>query len=232
VVFWGRDFGRPQFGFEPSIIFKTGTGLYLNATNHYWSAMESVLAKTDIGIGYEKQVSEKLYISLGYEYWTFYYKDRFFQRALKNMITADISYDVLGFTIEPAVYYMFGTQSIFQADFSLNREIFLTNCFNTGNLSVKPSATSIFASENFLPLYSYSTINYGNGHNVKLVDYQFSLPFDLKIQNFEIEPALHYNIPVALTNETIDPYYFFSLRLAYNIYLDNGRIKDLYNKLR
>src|SRR5581483_5383422 len=54
VVFWGRDFGRKQFGFENSVIFKTGRGLFFNYTGNVWSAMPSPYAKTDVGIGYEK----------------------------------------------------------------------------------------------------------------------------------------------------------------------------------
>ena len=51
VLFWGRDFGLNQFGFEPRITFKTGKGLYVYASQYYWSALTNPWAKTDFGIG-------------------------------------------------------------------------------------------------------------------------------------------------------------------------------------
>jgi hypothetical protein len=232
VVFWGRDFGLPQYGINPGFIFKTGVGFYFYGFNHYWSAMPNILSKTDLGIGFEKQVTEKFYFSLAYENWTFYYKDKFFQNALKNYLEAQISYNLQGVNIEPTVYYMFGSQQIFQADLSINKELFITDLFNRGDLSVSPSATAIFASQNFLPLYSYSNIRFARGNAVKLVDYDFSLPFKFQFHYLNIEPAFHYNIPVALPKEVIDSYFYFTIRLAYTIYFDKGRISELYKKLR
>jgi non-ribosomal peptide synthetase-like protein len=231
-VFWGRDFGKPQYGVEPLLVFKTGFGLYMYGANHYWSAMDNVLSKTDLGIGYEKQVSENFYFSFGYENWTFYNNDKFYQNALRNYLEAQMTYTIRGYNLEPTFSYMFGTQNVSQLDLAINKSIFISQISKTGELNIVPAATCIFASQNFLALYSYSNIPYSNNKNIKLVDYQLSLPLNIKERNFDLETAVHYNIPIALPKENIDPYFYFTIKLSYTIYFDNGQISNLYKNIR
>src|SRR5688572_15930584 len=63
VVFWGRDFGEPQSGFSPYLLYKGAKGLYAYAYNDYWSATEHKPARNILGIGYEWELTKNLYLS-------------------------------------------------------------------------------------------------------------------------------------------------------------------------
>jgi hypothetical protein len=232
VVFWGRDFGRKQFGFENSLIFKTGKGFFLNYTGNVWSAMPSPYAKTDIGIGYEKQVTDRLYTSMGYERWFFHNGDAFVRSALTNYLEADINYDLDIINIEPEFYYMFGTQNIVQTDINVRGEFFLFSCFKSGEVSIKPQGLATFANQGFLPIYSDYPSGYTNEKKFNLVDLEMALPLQLKVKNMEFEPQLHYNIPVKIGNEQVSPFFYFSVHFAYNFYFDKGRIKKVHKTLK
>jgi hypothetical protein len=232
VVFWGRDFGKNQFGFENNITYKTGKGIYLNYTGHVWSAMPNPYAKTDIGIGYEREITERFYASIGYERWFFNNGDDYIKKALANYVEADLNYDFDLLSIEPSFYYMFGIENIYQADININGEYILFRFSKNGNVFIKPQWLSTFANQAFLPIYSYYPTSYVNEKKIKLVDIEFSLPISVKINNFEIEPNFHYNIPLKINNEQINSFYYFSLRVAYNCYFAKGKIKKLYKVLR
>jgi hypothetical protein len=59
-----------------------------------------------------------------------------------------------------------------------------------------------------------------------------ALPLQLKVKNLELEPQLHYNVPVKIGNEQVSPFFYFSVHLAYNFYFDKGRTKKMYKMLK
>jgi hypothetical protein len=46
-----------------------------------------------------------------------------------------------------------------------------------------------------------------------------------------LQPYIHYNIPVKIANEPINPFFYFSIQLNYNLYFDKGKLKKLYGML-
>ncbi len=231
VVFWGRDFGEKQFGVEPYILFNTGKGFYLSAAQNYWSAMPYKFAKTDIGLGYEKQLTDRLYTSLEYERWIFYNGDEYVRNALVNSIEADVNYDLDWINIEPAFYFMFGYEHFFQTDIMIYGEYYMFSFLRAGRVYFKPQWITTFANQTFLPLYSDYPASYIKAKNFKLVDFELNAPILFKLKNFEVEPIFHYNIPVKAKNEDISSFYYFSIHLTYNFYFDKGKIKSLYKIL-
>jgi hypothetical protein len=232
IVFWGRDFGRNQFGFENNLIFKTGKGFYFNYTAHVWSAMPNSYAKTDLGAGYEHQFTDRLYASVGYERWIFNNGDDYVKRALANYFEANINYDLDWINIEPSFYYMFGIEDIYQADINLNSEFSLFDFLKSGNVSIKPQWLITFANRAFLPIYSNYPVGYVNEKKIKLIDWEFSLPISIKLKSFELEPNVHYNIPFKINNEQISSFFYFSVRVAYNLYFAKDKIRKLYKALK
>src|SRR5258708_31956109 len=108
VVFWGRDAGVKQDGLAPYVLFNTGKGLYAYALNNYWSATPAKPAETDIGVGYEIQMTKKLYASAGYERWLVHYGGYYNRYSLKNYFEAQVNYEFPWFNLQPMTYYMFG----------------------------------------------------------------------------------------------------------------------------
>ncbi|MGZ4057177.1 MAG: hypothetical protein ACXVPM_19870 [Bacteroidia bacterium] len=232
VVFWGRDFGRNQFGFENSIIFKTGNGFYFNYTGYLWSVMPNPYAKYDIGVGYEHQFTDRLYASLGYERWFFNNGGDYVRKALRNYLEADINYDLDWVNIEPTFYYMFGIVNVYQADLNINSAIPLFQMKKNGTICIKPQFLTTMANQAFLPIYSEYPNGYVNENKFKIIDFEFNIPITLKINNFEFEPNFHYNIPIKINNEQITSFFYFSARIAFNMYFDKGKIKKLSKTLR
>ncbi|HWY12244.1 MAG TPA: hypothetical protein VN026_13010 [Bacteroidia bacterium] len=231
VTFWGRDFGRKQFGFENNLIYKTGKGFFLSYTGYIWSAMPKPYAKTDIGLGYERQFTDRFYGSLGYERWFFNTNNSYVKKALANYIEANVNYDLGWINIEPSFYYMFGNVNVYQTDINLYSEINLFSFLKSGNVSLKPQWLTTLASQAFLPIYTDYPAGYVNENKFKLVDFEFSLPVSIKIKNLEFEPNFHYNIPVKINNEQISSFFYFSIHLGYNFYFSKGKIKKLYRLL-
>jgi hypothetical protein len=228
VVFWGRDFGRNQFGFENEVIFKTGKGLYFNYSGYVWSAMPNKYAKYDIGLGYERQFTDRFYASVGYERWFFNNGSDYVKKALRNYLEVDLNYDLDWLTIEPSFYYMFGTVNVFQADLNINHDFYLCNVSDFGKLVIKPQVLTTMANQAFLPVYNDYPTGYVNENKFKIIDFEFSVPILLSIKNLEVEPNFHYNIPVKINNEQITSFFYFSAKITYNMYFDKGKIKKLY----
>jgi hypothetical protein len=232
IVFWGRDFGRPQFGFENNVTFKNGKGFYLSYTSYIWSSMPNPYAKTDIGVGYERQFTDRFYASVGYERWFFNNGDDYVKKALVNYTEAEMNFDFDWITFESSFYYMNGLENIFQADINVIKEIFLFSFSRSGNVSMQPQFLTTFANQAFLPIYSNYPTGFINEKKFKPLDFELSIPFSVKVRNLEIAPNFHYNIPVKIGNEQISSFFYFSCRLSYNFYFTKGKLKKLYSYLK
>jgi hypothetical protein len=229
VNFWGRNFGLNQYGFEASAFFKSGKGLFLYGTQHYWSAVPNKLAKTDIGIGYEKYLTNNFIASFSYEQWFYHNGDNFVRNALTHFAEAACSYEFNYFNIDPSFYFMFGTEKIFQANIAVNQEFYLFRFMKHTRVYFTPDFLTSFANQNFLPIYSDYPVNYHNYNKFKLVDFELSMPISISYKNLEIEPCFRYNIPVKAMNENISSFYYFTMHLSWNIFYDKHHtIKNIY----
>ena len=104
AVFWGRTFGLDQYSIEPSLLFNTGKGLFLYNTNYFWSedASPNLIAKSDFGIGYEKDLTERLSASVSYERWLYYNGDNYVKHAIQNSIQSQVFYDFDFLNLSPS----------------------------------------------------------------------------------------------------------------------------------
>ncbi len=232
VVFWGRTFGVKQFGIEPYLMYKTGKGLYFYIAENYWSAMTNKFAKTDVGLGYERQFTDRFYASLGYERWFFHNGTSDVRKALINYVEADLNYDFDFLSFEPTFYLMFGKDYFFQTDLTISGDYYLFSFLKTGEIYLKPQFITTFANQTFLPLYSSYPANYIKNQSFKLIDFELILPLSCTIKNSEIAANFHYNVPVKAPNETVHPFYYFSLQFTHNFYLDHKKINTLYKDLK
>jgi hypothetical protein len=232
VVFWGRDFNRKQYGIESNLVFKSGKGPYLYYTHHFWSAMPNPSAKSDIGLGYERQFTPRLYASLAYERWFFNNGDSYVRKALANYLEAEVNYDLGWVNVESSFYYMFGLEHVYQEDVTVAGDFFLFSFLKSGSATLRPQFLTTFANQAFLPIYSNYPTGYISEKRFKLIDFELNLPLLFKAGNIEIEPNLRYNMPVKIGNEQISSFFYFSLRLSYDLYFDKGRIRKLYRSLK
>ena len=235
AVFWGRTFGLNQFSVEPCLIFKTNKGFYFYNTNYYWSkdALPNLFAKSDLGIGYEKDISENFSFSINYERWLYYNGGENVKKAIQNSTELQLFYAFNYLNLEAVSYYMFGDYKIFETDFKISQEFHLHTFSKNCYLYVFPELTSIFANKNFLPIYSVVQPTMNNRNYFRLIDLELTIPFRLELKNFDFEPTFHYNKPIKQVNENVSAFIYFSLGLSYNFYFDKKKqLKTLYEKYK
>jgi hypothetical protein len=222
VLFWGRDFGLNQFGFEPRITFKTGKGLYVYASQYYWSALTNPWAKTDFGIGYEKQVTDRIYVSGAYERWIFYNGTPHDQHGLQNYFEFQLNFDFDYFSIEPTAYYMVGNRQIFQTDLVIKGDYRIATFLKTGRVFLQPEVLMTNATSTYFSnvVSSQNNTNSDQQRGFKIVDYEFMLPLTINFKNIIFQSAYHFACPIKVQpNENVHTLSYLTLSLAYTLFL-------------
>lgn len=222
AIFWGRSFGLNQYTALPSFVFSTGKGFYLYNTNYYWSAdaKPNLLAKSDIGIGYDKQWNDIFSSGISYERWLFYNGDSFVKKAIQNSLEGRVAAELDWINIELSGYYMFGNVKIFESDLELSQEFYLGTLFKKIRTYLIPEMVLIGANKNFLPIYNAIPILPLDNDKFRFLDYDFFLPLKISFGNFEISPGVHYNIPFNQPGENLKPFFYYNMSLTYTFYHD------------
>lgn len=228
VVFWGRTFGVNQIGLDPTIVFNTGKGLYFYTTSYYWSqdADPNLFAKSDFGLGYYKKISKNWSIYLNYEKWKYFNGDNFVRNAITNSLEANATLSLDWINVESSLYYLFGNIKIVELNVNVSQEFDLFQFGKHTNVSFFPELATVFADKNFLPIYSDFPSNFQNINSFRLLNVALNLPFVIQMNNVEIEPVFHLNFPIQQPNESVKPFHYTSLKLAYTFYFQKDKLKD------
>ncbi len=244
VVFWGRDYGLKQFGFQPHIRYKTGKGLAFGVSSNYWSGYTTPFMMSTLSIEYEMQLNSWIYSTLNYEHWIFHGEPQLEINQFENLYGIELIFDLGWFTIEPTLYHMYGNEQTLLSDISIKGDFKLFNLFNTGRVSFKPEATITSSTSADLLFTDYYTnlmdtsstdltINTITLSKFRIINYELTAPISIRYNNFELKPALHFVFPVrAEFEEKISPFTYFSLSLTYTGFLDHGNIRKSYRQLR
>jgi hypothetical protein len=217
VVFWGRLYQQKQFGSQTNVIYKNGKGLYIYAIEYYWSKMKKPWAETDLGIEYDKQLSDNSYASLSYERWISGNGNKQKRGALQNDIEMKFNYDFNYFSVEPGVYYMFGNLTVFQSDLLIKGNYKLFRFSKTGRVFLKPEFMITGSTSSILRI-AYASLPPGNFNNntFKIVDYELALPLAFQYKNFELKLAVHSAYPInIIPSENLKPFLYYTAGLSY-----------------
>jgi hypothetical protein len=215
MVFLGRDFGEKQSGTAPYIMYNSAMGFYMYVIGNYWSAYQKIPIRTDLGIGFETILTEKIYVALGYERWISRYEDDYYNSLLTNSIELDIGFDLFGLDLEATGYYMFGEEYIFQSDIQLAKRYSIFKS-RVSRISLKPSMLATFATRTFIFMFTEFYSDQINYNKFRLVDYEASATLEFEIKNLQLEAMAHYNVPVGAQYEELSPFHYFSLHLNYS----------------
>jgi hypothetical protein len=217
VVFWGRLYQQKQYGSQTNVVYKNGKGLYIYAIENYWSKMKKPWAETDLGIEYDKQLSDNSYASLSYERWISSKGNKQKRGALQNDMEMKFNYDFNYFSVEPGVYYMFGNLTVFQSDLLIKGNYKLFRFSKTGRVFFKPEFMITGSTCSILRI-AYASLPPGNFNNntFKIVDYELALPFALQYKNFELSLAVHSAYPInIIPSENLKPFLYYTAGLSY-----------------
>jgi len=221
VIVLGRDYGLNSYNLAPGLAYKdkSGISIYVNAL--VWDSLPEVagrgprVAETDLGLGYDFKLNKNLSGSIGYEHWFNNYGNDTLQKALTNYISADLSYDLEGFTAGLSGYYVFGKQSGIGTNFSLAKTFVIPKIFgHKDKIAFTPSLTAELAnggvqrpvlirkvnkqgvpvvSKEGKPVYVRKTTT---DKAIAIRDYDFALQVTYAwLGVMDITPALHYMIP-------------------------------------
>ena len=215
VVFWGRDFGEKQFGVAPYVMFNSAKGFYAYTVGNCWSANSEIPARIDLGVGFERILTDKIYVSLGYERWIPRYSDSYYNSLLTNNIEVDADLEYFGLDIEPSVYYMFGEDYVFQSDILLEKK-YSVHTSKVTRISLKPSLLATFATRTFIPMYTEFYSDQINYKKIGLVDGEGSATLEVEMRSLQVEATAHCNVPVGARYEQLSPFYYFSLHVNYS----------------
>ena len=244
IVFWGRDYGLKQFGFQPHLRYKTGKGLSFGVSSNFWSGYSTPLMMSTLSIEYEMQLSPRIYSTVNYEHWIFHGEPQLEINQFQNMYGIEFIFDLGWFTVEPTLYHMYGYEQTLISDLSIKGDYKLFNLFKSGRVSFQPEATvtsstaaDLLFTDYYATLMDTSsidvTINTLRLSKFRIINYEITAPITFKYQNFELKPAIHYIFPVKSENEAaISPFTYFTLSLTYTGFLDHGNIKKLFNRLK
>ena len=231
VVYRGRDFGVQQHGFDPQLTFKTGRGVYFNLNNYYWSGLPNKLAKTDLGLGYERDINEHVFVSAGYERW-FYYNGTHQERTLlNNFIETDISYEAGHLKLDHATYLIFNKDWLFLNALTLAGKFDILRYGPGCKVAIMPLVQATAGThEN----YAYDVIGtvIDHGHSVRgtveqdntdntyhVADYELGLPLEFTFQNLVVTPCFRYAFPIATKADEVSSlpsFGYWTVNMHYN----------------
>ena len=242
VAFWGRDYGIRQIGFQPSYRYQTSYGVYYTATQNYWSSDARPLARTYVGMGYQKRINSMFYSSLSYE-WCIIHNEMLSEiNEPENNLTLDLSYDLNWFYIEPSITYMFGSNKFLMTNLVLRGDYELFNLGRVGRVFFQPevmmtnstSPYSLFAYDIGDETTNGDTIAlHTDLKNFSIIDYELMIPLTFNCKNFEIKAAYHFSYPISINSEElVRPFSFFTVSLTFTSFLANEKIGRLFKQIR
>jgi hypothetical protein len=235
VVFRGRDFGLQQYGVYNSLKYRNPMGLYLNVNNYWWSGVQSTIAKTDIGIGIEQNLSKRVALDVSYERWFLSNDTFFFGMNFNNMVQASITTEFDKLNGEAAVYFIFGTEKAFLYDFRGTYTFDLPGSNNQFYWNITPALlVEIFAGQKIksdTTRYVANNTPYREITNKyrlqtpQLANTELQLDLNMEYNNWTLTPTYHYAYPIAINYEEIpissylaNGYSYFTLNIIYNLY--------------
>ena len=217
VLFMGRETKNSQFGIAPFATYNFYDGFYVNAVLNYWSGWHKGISKTELGVGYENNISKNITFTAEYSRWILSDTNEYLKKAIENVCFIRVKWTNPIFTFEPEIDYYSGKEKIWQTDLNFYKKIRLVSFGNDKIIFIKPHFLTSFANPLYIMIYSnYDKILLTN-NNFKPTDLELSLPIQLHLKNINIEPIFRYNIPLKESFETIKPFFYFTLHLEYNI---------------
>jgi hypothetical protein len=232
VVFRGRDFGKKQYGFTPNILYKNPNGMYASINAYLWSGITAPVAKTDLGIGYEKDIGKHYSVNLSYERW-FFAADTFFDpSALNNMAALELSTDFEKLNLQFGSFYIWGNQKALLVNLATDYRWDITTLAEKINIAIDPTVLAeSFAGSNLISVNTFKNRARKDQSNhlirdLQMANYEFSLPVVIEYKNLTITPTWHYSYPIPVSNEDppLSPYLkggfnYFTVTLLYDLYI-------------
>lgn len=194
-------------------------GLYLSAGSYKLLNYGTGLSATDLGVGFDYDINEKLTTGLAYTYSFYPANSPLLQASNENNINLSAKYIWPWVQSSFNADYAFGQQTDIFLSLSHSKDIIIGSLFNEKNsLSVEPAFELVAGTRHFYEVYTTEKNNRNNGNgkgknpiipgnpnsietttvisaDFNLLSYNFKLPLSLSRANYIAEISYQLSIP-------------------------------------
>lgn len=217
VAYAGRSFGYQQQGMAVGATYQHKSGLGFECGGYYWSKMPTRYSMTELGLYYEKTVSNNFYVSTGYWHTFFTNGDQQERNLFTNYFLADAGwYSKLG-DLDFTYYYIAGNENAHRLDVNFSKQFSLYKKLGADKISFDPAVIVTFATVNyFMFLSGLEETEAENLSAFKPGNYELVIPVTYQLLGkLELQVAWHRAMPVnTLPEEHLSPFFYFSFELV------------------
>jgi hypothetical protein len=227
VVYRGRNYGLIQPGLAPSLTYRHRLGWYALTTNYYWPGTTGGIARTDIGAGYQKDVTDWLNVDFLYERWIYHYGNDEIRNSLNNYLAGNFTFYPKHMIITATAYYSWGTESTISTQLNVSGDFQLPTFIPHTRIYIRPQVLAIWATEVNIPVTEQvvvrrraRTVQRPGSEVFAVVDYEFAVPVVFRWGRVELTPSFHYAFPQNLLPEEAGatPYPYYTVQLSVPFY--------------
>lgn len=244
IIAASSAFGLNQFGLAPGITYYHKSGLYLDATA-YWSQQYDPKFYLSVpSFGYLKTI-KKWTLNLEYSRYFFSFSDSAYDPSYTNTVAFSNFFEVKPFLFRTDYSFYFGQKSAHRILPGVILNLEKKNWLGLRRVILYPSFYVLLGNETWQTDVPYTTnlidLYYRISHHLPLtysqtsnkfglLNYSFTLPLSLYLNNWNFTLGYTYNIQKALPSEPISPvnsgYLSFSIIRYFN-FKSNSVLTDL-----
>jgi len=221
--------GRPSpivgMSYNPSILFKHNSGIYTQFMIYQYPEdvnINNAIPEWDIMVGFEKSVTENLYLDMNYTYSKLTYGTKASQQLMANNLTLSGSYDFDIISLGSDFMYLYGGGTNLPSqqrqstlvNFYIDKEFSFNHLLGSYYCSLDPELTIDMGNDNLFQvrkkLAGEQVIINKKGKTVPaaivdnfwgLLGVDASLNLSYKIRNFKFYFSPHYIVPYNVLND-------------------------------
>ncbi len=227
----GRMVSPTQWATTTALKYTTTKGFDYSLSEFYWSKAKNKLAETDLGLTYNHDWNDVFSGSVGYEHWFMRKGNGENINSLNNNFNAGLNADFDWINFASSTMYLFGKQKALLENIEISHDFFVDEFWKIDSMEISPTVSldwgTTDADLRHNPALNPEAVNQpaiGRRGNTKspikfmIMSYDFYLPISFYIKHFEIEPALHYDLPFnASVGETLHDFFYFTLSVNYKL---------------
>lgn len=218
ISYAGRYNGVSGIGLSPTIAFKHKSGFETTLANTLWAGYTPMFTQTEVNAGYSKSLLPWFGAGLSYAKTFMYYGTDSDKRAMDNALNVSLGLYLSWANIGVDYSYMFGYDNASALHIGMNKDFSFYKLCGSDKVTITPTIGADWAPETILYHYfsknQVKKVNRGKGKGksnsggststeqvgmqFQMLDYQFVLPINYRIQHFDFQMAFHLDVPLNL----------------------------------
>ncbi len=222
-----------QWANTTAVKYQTTADFEYLLNEYYWSKAKKKLAETDMGLYYNHDSKSIFSYDFGYEHWFIAKGNGENANALNNNISGNLTADLDWISISGSSSFLFGNQKALLLNTEISHEFDVDGFWKIDSMDISPTISTDWGTAtaalrhnpavnpNDVTTTVLPTKKGGKNKtttNFSILNYDFYLPVTLYVSRFEIEPALHYDVPLnPAVNEILQNFFYFTVNINYKL---------------